>query len=188
MPQTPAAASQTRLWGAVLALTLLAAQLGGVALAPGPLLVRVVLPATVATAPLALWPYRDRLGTWVIFVGLAANLTAILANGGLMPIERATVVEAVGAGRAAGYAPGAWVPRSKDVLVASRTGRLTALGDTIVVRLRGGGIVASAGDVVVLSGVIILCGEASLAWQRRRREVRATRPGATETEGGAVAS
>ena len=85
---------------AVLAVALLGIQFAAIRFAPSEPIVRVVLPATIALVPLALWVHRGHVGVWVIFVGLAANLCAILANGGLMPIERSTV--AAGGRRRAG--------------------------------------------------------------------------------------
>lgn len=154
-----------------LAIGLLALQFGTIAFAPWELAVRVVLPLTIGLVPLALWAYRQHIGVWVIFVGLAANLAAILANGGLMPIERSTVVEAIGAERAAEYGAGSWMRGSKDVLVADGAGRLVGLGDSIIVRAGGGGMVVSPGDVVVWAGLMILAAEGSIAWQRRPRGV-----------------
>jgi uncharacterized protein DUF5317 len=144
-------------------------QFAAIELATSDAVLRVVLPLTLALAPVALWPHRRFLGVWVIFVGLAANLAAILANGGLMPIKPATVVEAVGVERASGYEPGAWIPGSKDVLLRPGEGRLVALGDSIIIRAGGRGIAASPGDVVVWAGLLVIAGEASLAWQRRDR-------------------
>jgi hypothetical protein len=155
---------------ASLAVTLATVQLATVRLSPSDVPVRIVLPLTIALAPLALWPHRKHLGVWVIFVGLAANLAAITANGGLMPIERDTVAQAAGADRAAGYAEGAWIEGSKDVLVGPGDGRALALGDAIVVRAGGGGLVVSAGDIVIGAGIVILVAEAAaLAWFRPRR-------------------
>ena len=154
---------------ASLALTLMVVQLAFVRMASDDLPVRVVLPLTVALAPLALWAHRQRIGAWVIVVGLCANLAAMLANGGLMPIERATVESAVGVERAAEYETGAWIAGSKDVLVED--GRLTALGDAVIVRVGDGGFAASPGDVVIVAGVLFLVGEAAygaLASERPR--------------------
>lgn len=137
---------------------------------------RIAVPATIAAVPLVLWPHRRHLGVWVIFVGMMANLAVVLANGGLMPIERPSVAAAVGADRAETYAPGAWIHGSKDVLVMAHGGRGVALGDSIVVPLGGRGIIASPGDVVILAGVLVLAAEASVAWQRgERRRGRAER-------------
>ena len=160
---------------ALAALTLVIVQFTVIRFSPWDLAVRIAVPATIAGAPLALWPHRRRLGTWVIFVGLAANLAAVIANGGLMPIERTSVAAALGAGRADRYALGAWIPGSKDVLVTRASGRAVALGDSIVVRAGRRGIVASPGDVVILAGVLLLVGEASVGWQRAHRRAAAAR-------------
>ena len=154
---------------ATLAMALVALQLAVVRLAADDLAVRIVLPLTIALAPLALWPHRHSLGTWVIAVGLCANLAAILANGGLMPIERSTVVAAVGEERAAAYQAGAWIEGSKDVLAPEGGGRLTALGDAIIVRVGSRGIAASPGDVVILAGVLTLLVEAAAGAMRSRQ-------------------
>jgi hypothetical protein len=146
-------------------------QFVAIRLAPSDAVLRVVLPLTIGLAPLALWAHRRLLGVWVILVGLAANFAAILANGGLMPIERATVVEAVGIERAAAYESGAWIPGSKDMLLEAGEGRLVVLGDGIVIHAGGRGIAASPGDLVVWAGLLVLAGEASLAWQRRARGI-----------------
>ncbi len=151
------------------ALWLLMLQAAVMRLSPASLPLRIVLPATVALTPAALWPLRRYAGTWAIFVGVTANLAAIVANGGLMPIEEHTVVAAVGAERAAEYEPGHWLRGSKDVLVAPGQGRLVALGDAIIIRTGGGGFAASAGDLVIWCGVIVLAAQASVEWQRRRR-------------------
>lgn len=166
------------LTSSLLALALVATQAAAIQLAPSPLVVRIVLPATIALVPVALWRLRGHLGVWVMFVGLAANLAAILANGGLMPIERATVVEAVGEERAAGYEPGAWIRHSKDVLVAPGEGRLVALGDSIILRVGDRGLAASPGDLVVAAGLLLLATEASVRWQRQRARV----PGKDENQ------
>lgn len=130
---------------------------------------RVVLPLTIAAAPLVLWPYRGYVGIWMVYVGLAANMVAIVANGGLMPIERSTVVAAAGDEQAARYVAGDWIAGSKDVLVDTGQGRLVALGDGLVVPLGSGGFVASPGDVVVWAGLVVLAAQAAVAWQRRPR-------------------
>jgi hypothetical protein len=185
--------SNRRIWSATLALALVAVQVAALRVVPWEAAVRVLLPATIAAAPLALWTYRRHLGTWMIFVGLAANLTAILANGGLMPIEHSTVVEAIGPDQAAQYEIGDWISGSKDVLVATGDGRLQPLGDSIVIRLGRGGLVASPGDLVVWAGMLMLAAEASVAWQRRGRagqrdalEMPPSEQPAPRAEGGAT--
>ena len=157
------------LFSASMAVVLLVVQAAAIQLSPSEAAVRLLLPATLCLVPVALWPHRARIGVWVIFVGLLANLAPVLANGGLMPIERGTVVEAVGAERAAEYKVGAWIEGSKDVLVADGGGQLTVLGDSIVIRFGEGGLAASPGDVVVFAGLLVLAAEFSVAWQRRQR-------------------
>lgn len=154
---------------ATFAVLLLGLQFAVLRFAASETLVRVVLPLTIVAVPAALWVYRGRLGVWVMYVGLVANLAPILANGGLMPIHEESVIKAIGEERAARYAPGEWIQGSKDVLVTGDGGRLIALGDQIVVKAGGGGMVVSPGDVVVWCGLLVLAAEASVAWQRRER-------------------
>src|SRR5581483_5743535 len=165
----PANFRPPRLLGAWGALGLFALQFVTIALAPDEWTVRVVVPATIALAALALWPYRRWLGVWMMYVGLTANLAVILANGGLMPIERATVVRALGEERAAKYEIGRWIPGSKDVLVADGGGRATALGDSITVPLGAKHLAASPGDLVIWAGLAVLGAEAAVEWRLRRR-------------------
>lgn len=152
------------------ALALVVLQLLCIRISPGELPVRIVVPLTIAAVPLALWPQRRFVGTWVLFVGVIANLAPVVANGGLMPIERTTVESVLPAERADRYALDAWIPGSKDVLVTEESGRLVALGDSIAISAGSHGIVASPGDLVLFAGVLILAGEASVAWQRRGRD------------------
>jgi hypothetical protein len=152
------------------ALALMALQFAVIRTATSDVPVRIVLPLTIALAPLALWPLRRYGGVWVMFVGFGANLAAILANGGLMPIEQSTVIAAIGEQEAANYELGAWIEGSKDVLVGPGDGRLVALGDGIIVRLGSGGIAASPGDFVIWIGVLVLAAEAAIAWNRAARE------------------
>ena len=163
--------ARTAAWSVMTALSLVVAQLGAIRLAPSDVVVRIALPLSVAAVPVALWPLRRRAGIWIMFVGLAANLAAIVANGGLMPIRHQTVVEAVGATRAERYSPGRWIVGSKDVLVPPGRGRLLWLGDQIVVGTVHSGFVASPGDVVVWAGMLVLGAEVSWTWQRRQRRV-----------------
>jgi hypothetical protein len=156
-------------WSAGIALILMLCQFAAIRTSVSGLEVRVVVPLTMAAVPIALSAFRRRVGIWIMFVGMAANLAAILANGGLMPIEHHTLVDAIGEEHAARYEPGQWVAGSKDVLVGAGSGRLVALGDSIIIRLGDAGIVASPGDLVVWAGLAVLAGEASVAVQRGRR-------------------
>lgn len=176
-------------WSATAALALMLCQYGVIRASPSGAAVRIVVPLTMAAVPVALTSLRHRIGTWIMFVGMAANLAAILANGGLMPIERHTLVSAVGEVQAAQYKTGSWVSGSKDVLVAPDGGRLVVLGDSIIIRFGSAGIVASPGDLVVGAGLAVLAGELSLAMQRRRRSAAmatASEGSAGQAEGGAI--
>jgi hypothetical protein len=173
-------------FGAAVAVVLVFVQFAAINFAPGDTWVRIALPLTIAIAPFALWAHRRHLGTWVIAVGLAANLSAILANGGLMPITAQTVEAAVGAERAAAYQEGEWIPGSKDVVVAPGEGRLLPLGDGIVVRAGSAGVAASPGDVVIVAGLAILVAEAAAAWALRPRVREA--PAEVEPEGDLAAA
>ena len=178
-------------WSAAVALALMLCQFAVIRTSTAGLEVRIVVPMTMAAVPLALSSFRHRIGIWIMFVGMAANLAAILANGGLMPIERETLVSAIGETRAAQYTTEHWVSGSKDVLVGPGSGRLVALGDGIIIRFGNAGIVASPGDLVVWAGLAVLAAEASIAVQRGRRAV-STRTAAEESsvpagaEGGAA--
>ena len=149
----------------------MAIQLAVIALSPWELLVRLTLPLTIAGVPIALWPHRRHLGLWVMFVGLVANLAVVLANGGLMPIERSTVASAAGEARAAQYpSGGGWMRGSKDVLTDAASARGIALGDSIVIRVGRGGLVASPGDIVIWAGLVILAAEVSVRSLQRARQ------------------
>ncbi len=167
-------------YSACFAIGLATVQLLALRLSPSPIAVRVILPLTIAAAPIALWPHRRHIGTWIMIVGLLANLGVILANGGLMPIEEPTVAAALGIERASSYHPGEWIAGSKDVLVRPGSGRAIALGDSITIGSARRGVVASPGDIVVWEGLLVFAAEASIAWQRRRRQNRLDRSGVTE--------
>lgn len=184
MPRTNSAA-----FAACATLGLLLAQAAALHLVDSGLVARIILPASLAAVPVALWAHRRNIGVWIAFVGLAANLAAIVANGGLMPIERHTVVSAVGAERAAAYTPGHWISGSKDVLLAPGQGHLRPLGDSIVVKIGNGGFVASPGDIVVWTGLVVFAVEVALASRRTstgRDRSAGEAVGAARAEGGGV--
>ena len=59
---------------------------------------------------------------------------------------------------------------SKDVLTDAASARALALGDSIVIRIGDGGLVASPGDIVIWAGLAILLGEAAVRSIRRGTE------------------
>jgi catalase (peroxidase I) len=108
-------------------------------------------------------------GIRLIFLGLLLNLTAMFANGGLMPVER-SAVEAVGRHQVGDLQIGAHIPGSKNVLLNPQDVRLRELSDILVVPIpRPFTRAVSVGDLFVLAGVVITFGEVvrrSEAWKR----------------------
>ena len=131
------------------------------------------LPFLLPAAHLLLLPFLLRnLSFWgmrLVLVGLLLNLTVMLANGGLMPVE-ALAVEAVGRLEVRDLQLGAHIPGSKNVLLAEEDIRLRELSDILVLPVpRPFTRAVSVGDLFVLSGVVIAFGEVvrrSEAWKR----------------------
>ncbi len=134
---------------------------------------RQLLPFLLPAAHLLLLPFLLRnLSFWgirLVLVGLLLNLTAMLANGGLMPVE-APAVEAVGSHQVGDLQIGAHIPGSKNVLLNPQDVRLRELSDILVVPIpRPFTRAVSVGDLFVLVGVVITFGEVvrrSEAWKR----------------------
>ena len=117
------------------------------------------LPFLLPVAHLLLLPFLLRnLSFWgirLILVGLLLNLAAMLANGGLMPVE-SSAVEAVGRYQPAELKSGEHIPRSKNVLVDAKAIHLRALSDVLVLPVRRPFRAAvSLGDLLVLVGAVI---------------------------------
>ena len=131
------------------------------------------LPFLLPVAHLLLLPFLLRnLSFWgmrLVLVGLLLNLTAMLANGGLMPVE-GPAVEAVGRHEVRDLQLGAHIPGSKNVLLAEEDIRLRELSDILVLPVpRPFTRAISVGDLFVFAGVVITFGEVvrrSEAWKR----------------------
>ncbi len=131
------------------------------------------LPFLLPAAHLLLLPFLLRnLSFWgikLVLVGLLLNLAAMLANGGLMPVE-APAVEAVGKHQVGDLQIGAHIPGSKNVLLDPQDVRLRELSDILVVPIpRPFTRAISVGDLFVLAGVVITFGEVvrrGEAWKR----------------------
>ncbi len=131
------------------------------------------LPFLLPAAHLLLLPFLLRnLSFWgikLVLVGLLLNLTVMLANGGLMPVE-APAVEAVGRHQVGDLQIGAHIPGSKNVLLNPQDVRLRGLSDILVVPIpRPFTRAVSVGDLFVLAGVVVTYGEVvrrSEAWKR----------------------
>jgi hypothetical protein len=121
------------------------------------------LPFLLPAAHLLLLPFLLRnLSFWgirLILLGLLLNLTAMAANGGLMPVED-SAVEAVGRHQVEDLQLGSPIPGSKNVLVASQDIRFRELSDILVLPVpRPFTRAISVGDLFVFTGVVIAYAE-----------------------------
>ncbi len=116
---------------------------------------RLAIPLTIFGAlPFLLMLIRYR-GVQLVLVGLALNLSVIVANGGLMPVTPQTVGRLSGPDRLETLVIGHRVPGSKDVLLERADVHLAAFSDRFVVGLGRVGAVYSLGDVFVLIGLCL---------------------------------
>ena len=125
--------------------------------------------ASYALLGACVWVNRRIPGVWLIGLGGALNLVAILANGGVMPIDPDLVVRAVQRG-------GEGFVNSGVVEDA----RLAFLGDVFATpRSWPLANVYSVGDVIIVLGIVILLhrvsGSRLLAWWPPRRPLAAGR-------------
>jgi hypothetical protein len=121
------------------------------------------LPLLLPLAHVLLLPFLLRnLSFWgirLILLGLLLNLTAMAANGGLMPVE-GSAVEAVGRHEPGELEVGSPVPGSKNVLLAREDIRLRELSDILVLPVpRPFTRAASVGDLFVFAGVALAFSE-----------------------------
>jgi hypothetical protein len=121
---------------------------------------RVLLPLTIVVLLVFALRNWHLWGIRVMAVGFILNLVAISLNGGLMPISPEEVASVNLLDRIENVQLGEPVPGSKGILMAPREARLWFLSDIIVFPPRSPiARVVSVGDLVVLSGVFIACGE-----------------------------
>jgi len=108
----------------------------------------------VAAANWRMWGMR------VMLAGAALNFAAIVANGGLMPVDIATVSRVDGPEAARSFA-GSGVPGSKSVVLPEDEIAFAALADRFVVGLPAIGAKAvSAGDLIIGTGLLMAVGQA----------------------------
>lgn len=122
------------------------------------------LPFLLPLAHVLLLPFLLRnLSFWgirLILVGLLLNLAAMLANGGLMPVE-SPAVEAVGKQQLRDLQVGSPIPGSKNVLLNRGDIRLRELSDILVLPVpKPFTRAVSIGDLFVFTGVVIAFSEA----------------------------
>jgi len=122
---------------------------------------RVVLPLTFALLLLFALRNSHLWGLRLMALGFFLNLLVISANGGLMPVSPEEIASVNLLDRIEGVELGEAVPGSKGVLMAPREAKLWFLSD-IFVFPPGSPIarVVSAGDFLVLGGLVMACGEA----------------------------
>ena len=121
---------------------------------------RVVLPLTLVLLLVFALRNSHLWGVRLMAVGLFLNLLAISSNGGLMPVSPEDVADVNMLDRIEGVQLGEPVPGSKGVLMAPGEARLWFLSDTIVFPPHSPvARVVSVGDLLVLGGVVIACGE-----------------------------
>lgn len=114
---------------------------------------RVALPLShLLLLPFLLANWR-LLGVRLIALGLALNLLAITANGGLMPVEQ-SAVDAVGKHTNVELTAGQHIPGSKNILLERHSIHLRALSDVILLPVPQPYTRAvSAGDLAIVAGI-----------------------------------
>jgi hypothetical protein len=121
---------------------------------------RVLIPLTFAILLVFALRNWHLCGVRVMAVGFLLNLLVISFNGGLMPISPEEVASTNLLDRIESVQLGEPVPGSKGVLMAPRDARLWFLSDVIVFPPRTPVARAySAGDLLVLGGLVVACTE-----------------------------
>ena len=141
-----------------------------------PVLLALVHVASYLVIVVFLVTNRDMPGLWLVSLGTAMNLTAIVANGGVMPATRAAL-------EAAGRLPSSGERFANSTLV--RTPELRFLGDVFAwpepLPLAN---VFSAGDVCIVLGAVMvvhqICGSRLAPSSRRRAGRTRLKPLRTE--------
>lgn len=129
-------------------------------------LMPMLLPAaTLLLVPFLLMNLRY-WGIWLILAGLVLNLVAMGANGGLMPTD-AAAVEAVGVHSVGDLQVGEPIPGTKNIFMDRGGIRLRALSDAIILPFpRPFTRAVSAGDLLILPGVVLTFVEVVRVWRR----------------------
>jgi hypothetical protein len=119
------------------------------------------LPFLLPASHLLLIPFLVRnlsfRGIQVILIGLFLNLTVMLANGGLMPVEP-SAVRAIGGIELSELDPGDHVPGTKNRLLTASDARVSILSDRLVAPDPFKAAV-SLGDLFIAAGLLITFAE-----------------------------
>jgi hypothetical protein len=99
---------------------------------------------------------RRYIGFLVIGAGMLLNLLAIVSNGGLMPVSPANMAEAGLSHKIEELSLGDGIPRSKNVLLEDGDTHLRWLSDRFTWLPDGPFAVFSAGDVIIVAGLLVL--------------------------------
>jgi hypothetical protein len=101
---------------------------------------------------------RNRLGFWLLGLGLILNMTVILLNKGLMPIRPENVSRLVPNAPTGSWEIGSRLGTGKDIVLLRDQTRLWWLSDYFYLPLPGRGVAFSLGDILIALGVfLVLC-------------------------------
>ena len=102
--------------------------------------------------------FRNRLGFWLLGIGLGLNLTVILLNGGLMPISPESVSHLVPDAMPGSWQIGSRLGTGKDIVLTVDQTQLWWLSDRFLLPLPGRDVAFSLGDVLIAAGAFfVLC-------------------------------
>jgi len=101
---------------------------------------------------------RNRLGLWLLGLGLILNMTVILLNKGLMPIRPENVSRLVPNAPPGSWEIGSRLGTGKDIVLLQDQTRLWWLSDYFYLPFPGRGVAFSLGDIIIAIGVfLVLC-------------------------------
>ncbi len=97
-----------------------------------------------------------RIGILIIGAGMVLNFSAVVTNGGLMPISPASMERAGAQDKLAGLELGDPVPLSRNVLLEESDTNLQWLSDRIAWDSPGPFPVFSVGDIIIGIGLVVI--------------------------------